>query len=171
LKIDLCVAVAVTDKLSIDVDHGLVEAAVHAALSVGLQTAPAEIAELAGEAVEVSVHVTDDAEMRVLNRTYRGIDRSTDVLSFSLLAETRGPVVARPPGWRPQLGEIVLSYPRIERQARDLGHSTRLELAWLTTHGALQLLGFTHATDEDAERMEALERAALEMLGLSDAAT
>jgi probable rRNA maturation factor len=121
-----------------------------------------------GEPVEVSIRVTDDAEMRRLNLEYRGVDRPTDVLSFSFLPEGEEVDIGRVPGQARLLGEIILSYPYAQRQAVDLGHSVRKELAWLTIHGSLQLLGYRHDTEEEATRMEAIEQAALSALGLSD---
>jgi probable rRNA maturation factor len=100
--------------------------------------------------------------MQALNLQYRGVDRSTDVLSFSLLAD--GPDVPMFPDWPLQLGEIVLSVSTSERQAIDLGHSLDTELAWLAIHGALQLLGYAHESDEAAAHMEALEQDALRAL-------
>lgn len=113
---------------------------------------------------EVSIRVTDDEEMRRLNREYRGLDRPTDILSFSFVADD-GPDLSVPPDWPMPLGEIAISRPHAERQAAELNHSTELELAWLTVHGTLQLLGYAHETEEEAQRMEALEREALRMIG------
>lgn len=116
-------------------------------------------------AVEVSIRITDDQEMHRLNRQYRGVDKPTDVLSFSFVAEQAGPPVVQPPEWPLQLGEIALSWQRAELQARDLGHSLAMELAWLTIHGTLQLLGYAHETEEEAEHMEELERVSLRAAG------
>lgn len=115
--------------------------------------------------IEVSVRVTDEAEMRRLNREYRGVDRPTDVLSFSFLDQQEGPAISYPPGWPVALGEIAVSHPRAKLQAAELGHSIEMELAWLVIHGGLQLLGYTHDTDEEAEHMEDLEQRALRSLG------
>ena len=66
------------------------------------------------------------------------------------------------------LGEIVVSYPFAQRQASELQHSVEMEIAWLVIHGTLQLLGYTHDTDETAEAMERLEMKALEACGFSE---
>lgn len=113
-------------------------------------------------AVEVSVRVTGDAEIRQLNRTYRGVDRATDVLSFAL-QETGSPTPASDAPL--PLGDVIISYPYAERQAAELEHGVPMEVAWLVIHGTLQLLGYYHATDQEAERMEALEAVALRSLG------
>jgi probable rRNA maturation factor len=114
---------------------------------------------------EVGVRITDDAEMHRLNREYRGVDRPTDVLSFSFIEEHDGPQLHLTPDMPLQLGEIAVSYPYVVRQAEELGHPDRMELAWLVIHGTLQLLGYTHDTEDDAQRMEGLERVALRALG------
>lgn len=122
---------------------------------------------LADRAVEISILVTDDDGIQRLNRAYRGIDRPTDVLSFSLVTDDGGNVAAAPGAEVTALGDIVLSYPYASRQAAELGHATEMELAWLVIHGTLQLVGYTHDTDATAEHMEALEHAALRRLGFS----
>jgi probable rRNA maturation factor len=166
LDLALNVVVDVAATVSSPVDTELVEAAVRTAVATGLERAPASLPEGVARLLEVSVRVTDDIEMHGLNLRYRGVDRSTDVLSFSLLSEGGDPSLVPPAGRPVQLGDVALSYPKIESQARELQHSIALELAWLTIHGTLQLLGYTHATEDDAARMEALERKALDALGL-----
>jgi probable rRNA maturation factor len=143
-------------------EHALTEA-VQRALAV----AASDSDRVPGRGVEVSVRVTDDEQMQRLNREYRGVDKPTDVLSFSFLegAEEPAGAVSPPLDWPLPLGEIAISYERVERQASDLGHSAKMELAWLAIHGALQLVGYRHETDEEAAQMEALERAALQALG------
>jgi probable rRNA maturation factor len=115
--------------------------------------------------VEVSVRVTDNAEMHRLNREYREVDRPTDVLSFSFIESADDINLATQGEGSGHLGQIALSYEYCVAQEAELGHSVEKELAWLTIHGTLQLLGLTHYTDEDAEHMEALEGIALRSLG------
>ncbi len=90
--------------------------------------------------VELSVLVTDDARMRVLNRDYRGRDAPTDVLSFPSLA------APLPDGVR-RLGDLALSCDRAAQQAREIGHSLACEIRFLCLHGVLHLLGYDHETD------------------------
>lgn len=99
----------------------------------------------------VSVHLADDALLRELNRTYRGLDRPTDVLSF-LLGEEEGAA----------LGDVVLSRPRASAQAAVYGHSELRELCYLAVHGTLHLLGYD---DADAEGEAAMAAKAEEVLG------
>ena len=96
---------------------------------------------------ELSILITDDDEICSLNRDYRGIDRPTDVLSFSQL-EGEGPVVL------PHLlGDVVISWETAQRQASELGHEVPLEMKRLLVHGVLHLLGFDHEKDEEAARI------------------
>lgn len=93
--------------------------------------------------VEISVLVTDDASLRELNRTYRGEDKATDVLSFG----QDGPDMASWPEDAPRmLGDVVISYPRVVEQAQKAGWREDDELLWLVIHGVLHLLGYD---DED----------------------
>ena len=148
-------------------DEELLRRAVEEALAADEAVGGPDAGLQGREPVEVSIRVTDDPEMHRLNLQYRGVDRPTDVLSFSFLGEGEEVDISPPPGWPRPLGEIVLSYPYAQRQARELGHSVSKELAWLTIHGSLQLLGYRHDTDDAAESMEALEQAALTALGLN----
>lgn len=142
----------------------LLTRAVRVALSIAATDSPLPPAP-AG--YQVSLRLTDDDEIRRLNRDYRNVNRPTDVLSFSFVAGQEGLALQLPPGWPVELGEIVISRPYAARQAADLGHPLATELAWLVIHGALQLLGYQHAAEPEAAHMEALEREALAALGIS----
>ncbi|HVC34255.1 MAG TPA: rRNA maturation RNase YbeY [Chloroflexota bacterium] len=109
--------------------------------------------------VEISLVVTDDAEIQALNLAYRGKDCPTDVLSFS---QAEGPVgFPETPGTPRPLGDIVISYDRVRAQASEYGHSERRELAYLAVHGLLHLLGFDHESEPQRETMRRAEEAAL----------
>jgi probable rRNA maturation factor len=117
--------------------------------------------------IEVSVLVTDDAALHALNRDYRGVDAPTDVLSFAAEDETSGPTFVLPPGTPRYLGDIAISYERAVAQAAEYGHSRERELAYLTAHGVLHLLGYDHDRGaEDAAAMRAREEATMDRLGL-----
>lgn len=114
--------------------------------------------------VELGLVITDDETIRQLNRSYRGKDETTDVLSFALMENRQGeaetPFVS-PPDGTTHLGEVLLSYPRAAIQARERKHSLEQELALLVIHGVLHLLGYR---DEDAAaeaRMRAAEKRVL----------
>jgi probable rRNA maturation factor len=116
-----------------------------------------------GEA-EVSVTLTDNAHIHELNRTYRGIDRPTDVLSFAL-NESQEPEISGGPAVN-VLGDLVISVERAREQAADYGHSVRREVAFLTVHGMLHLLGYDHMEESDREEMEAEQRYVMKKLGI-----
>ena len=114
---------------------------------------------------EVSVTLTDNAYIHTLNKEYRGIDRPTDVLSFAL-NESEEPATEGGPDIN-VLGDLIISVERAEEQAKEYGHSVRREVAFLTVHGMLHLLGYDHMQDEEREEMEAEQRFVMEKLGIS----
>jgi probable rRNA maturation factor len=112
---------------------------------------------LEGEGVDdgtaVSILVTDDDEVRVLNRQFLGVDEATDVLSFP--EESGEPFPGDDPAY---LGDIAIALPTAARQAAELGHSLDAEVAHLLVHGLLHLKGYDHvASAEDESRMRARE--------------
>jgi probable rRNA maturation factor len=112
---------------------------------------------------EITILLTDDGEMRELNRTWRGKDFPTNVLSFPA-AEPIGAATARPT----PLGDIVLAAETVLAEAAEQGITPAAHAAHLVVHGMLHLLGFDHERDEDAEAMEALETNVLDGLGIAD---
>jgi probable rRNA maturation factor len=150
-----------------DIDESLLANAVRAALEAMQDAEEEPPIDLATSQVEISILITDDSEIQRLNREYRGVDRPTDILSFSLVADDEGKVAALPADTVQSLGDIVISYGYAARQAVEIGHPVAMELAWLIIHGTLQLMGYMHDTDADAEHMEALERTALQHLGFT----
>ena len=116
------------------------------------------------EAAEVSVTLTDDAHIHELNRTYRGIDRATDVLSFALTESEEPEILGAPSG--EVLGDIIISVERAREQAMAYGHSYLRELSFLTVHGMLHLLGYDHMEEAERLEMEAEQREIMEELGL-----
>ena len=109
---------------------------------------------------ELSVVLTDDAEQRVLNRDWRGIDKSTNVLSFPQI-EPFGPVSGL-------LGDIILARETLEREAAEQGVSFEDHFTHLVVHGFLHLLGYDHMDDDEALAMEGLETQILASLGVAD---
>ena len=110
---------------------------------------------------ELSIALVDDREMRRLNLEYRGIDRSTDVLSFALQEAEEPPILGSQEGLESFpiiLGDVILSIDTIQQQAQEFGHSFEEELYFLVIHGILHLVGYDHQTDEEAHVMENLER-------------
>lgn len=108
-----------------------------------------------GRSAEVSLLLTDDPGIRELNRSHRGVDRATDVLSFGQ-RERRTWKDPLPPQEQ-VLGDLVISLPAIQRQARRHGEPWEQELLRVAIHGLLHLLGYDHATPVDRLRMFALQ--------------
>ncbi len=131
-----------------------------------VRAAAEKVGELYGvENGEVSVTLTDNAYIHQLNRQYRQIDRPTDVLSFAL-NESVEPDIENGPDID-VLGDIILSVERAREQAADYGHSLRREIAFLTVHGMLHLLGYDHMEEADRLEMEKEQRYVMEQLGIS----
>ena len=107
---------------------------------------------------ELGILITGDEKVHELNRLYRGIDCTTDVLSFAL---TEGDDFVAPPDGLLHLGEVIVSYPQAERQAREMHKDVKQEMALLLVHGILHLLGYDHAEEEEEKLMRAKEAALL----------
>jgi probable rRNA maturation factor len=107
-------------------------------------------ARLPNRPVTVAVRLTDDSEMERLN-TYE--HHATDVLSFS--------------GWGEHLGDIAISWPAVQRQARDYGHTAETELALLCVHALLHLLGWDHYEEIETREMWRLTLKGLKRSGLT----
>lgn len=123
------------------------------------RAALAETPALPAGDYELTILLTDDEEMRRLNRDWRRKDAPTNVLSFPARNDLSGPGL---------LGDIALGYETLSEEARAGGIALPDHVAHLVVHGVLHLLGFDHDDDRDAERMEALERQALAALGIAD---
>jgi probable rRNA maturation factor len=135
--------------------RSLVEKAVDAALG--------EARAGAGAGSELSVVFSDDEHVRGLNSAWRGKDKPTNVLSFPAF-----PVDGPGAGIPPMLGDIVLAAETVAREAELEGKPLDHHISHLVIHGLLHLLGHDHEDDAEAERMEALEQAALARLAIPD---
>ena len=132
--------------------RALSERAVEAALAAVGAPPPSRTGE---EPVELSILFTDNAAIQRLNAQYRGKDKPTNVLAFP---QSSGPL----------LGDIVLAYETVRDEAALAGKPFRAHMAHLIIHGFLHLLGYDHGREDEAETMEALEREALEKIGIAD---
>ena len=103
--------------------------------------------------VEVSCVLVDDERIYEINREYRHIDRSTDVISFAMEDNDQFYVEGMPR----TLGDIFISVDHAKKQAEEYGHSLRREMCFLFTHGILHLLGYDHMTDEQEKEMFGLQ--------------
>jgi probable rRNA maturation factor len=118
-------------------------------------------------AVEVSIRFTSDEEVRTLNASWRGKDKATNVLSFPMLEPDE--LDALPLADELLLGDIVLAQGVCAAEAADKSVPIETHATHLIVHGMLHLLGYDHETgDEEADAMEAVERAALASLGIAD---
>ena len=126
-------------------------------LDAALAVARADGAVPDGATLEVSLVFTDDAAMRELNRKWRGKDSPTNVLSFPQPRMPHAPI-----------GDIVLGFETVKREAGLAGKPLEAHISHLVVHGFLHLLGYDHEIPEDAEHMERLEREGLSMIGIAD---
>jgi probable rRNA maturation factor len=143
----------------------LVEAAARAAFEA------AERPEILGGApAEMSLVLADDTLVQTLNRDYRDKDKPTNVLSFALLddLDDTDDVLAREQGMPILIGDVILAFETVQREAREQGKSVGDHLTHLVIHGVLHLLGYDHQSDPDADRMERLETSILARMGIAD---
>lgn len=107
---------------------------------------------------EVSVSLINNKEIKELNRDYRGVDSETDVLSFPLDDEFDMGL--------PLLGDIIISVEKALEQAEEYGHSVEREIAYLTAHSMLHLMGYDHMEIEEKEEMRNKEKLIMKNLGI-----
>ena len=105
---------------------------------------------------EVSVSFVNNDEIKNLNRDFRGVDKETDVLSFPIEDDFHVGVML--------LGDIIISTPKVIEQAQEYGHSIQRELAYLTTHSMLHLMGYDHLNDKDKAIMRKKEKEIMKKL-------
>lgn len=124
---------------------------------------------------EISLVLTTDEEIQRTNREFREIDRVTDVLSFPMVDyETPGDFsfleddedAFHPDTGELLLGDIMISIPRMRRQAEEYGHGEIREFAFLVAHSMFHLMGYDHMTAEEAKVMEEKQEAVLDSLGI-----
>lgn len=139
--------------------------------------------------VMLTLLITDDSGIQEMNQQYRQQNKPTDVLSFPLLdapivqapaeqlwvpqeedgsathASEQPPTFVTPPGMVTNLGDIMMSWPTIERQAHEAGHTTLRELLYLLSHGVLHLIGYDDQTEAGYQAMIGLQEAALKAAG------
>lgn len=113
-----------------------------------------------GDEVEMTVRIVDEAESHELNLTYRGKDRSTNVLSFPFECPDEVEL--------PLLGDLVICRQVVEREAAEQDKPLMAHWAHMVVHGSLHLLGYDHIEDEEAEEMESLETQIMQGLGFDD---
>ena len=97
----------------------------------------------------VTITLTDGENIRKINKEYRNIDKATDVLSFTMFEKDE--LV------QDVLGDIVISIPKVEEQAKEYGHSFERELSYMVVHGFYHLMGYDHIKEEDKKEMRPKE--------------
>ncbi len=123
-----------------------------ARLTLDLESAPVD--------ADITIVLTDDAQLHELNKEFLGVDAPTDVLSFPASESD-------PETGTPYLGDILISIPRATEQAQASGHSVEAEVQLLVVHGTLHLMGHDHAEAEEKARMWAAQAEVMARLGLS----
>lgn len=113
--------------------------------------------------VSFNLIIVDNEYIHELNRTYRNIDRETDVITFAL--EDEDSIIL--PSDERVLGDIYISIDKAESQALEYGHSLLRELSFLAVHGFYHLLGYDHMTEDDEKVMFAKQEEVLEEYGIS----
>ncbi|MBQ7668189.1 MAG: rRNA maturation RNase YbeY [Clostridia bacterium] len=116
--------------------------------------------------VEVSIVVTDNARIKILNNKHRNIDRETDVLSFPGYEKDEWEEIKKTDEYA-ILGDIVISKEKVIEQAKEYGNTFEREFAYLLTHGMLHLMGYDHMIDEEKMVMRKKEEEILNKLNLS----
>lgn len=161
----------------VESDHWQKAGSAKAAIRRALERAAAT---LSAKTAEIAIVLTDDAAMRRLNRNWRGVDAATNVLAFPARNVAPRIAVRRHSAGRADgapscgnhlckhLGDIVLAYETVEREARRGGKPLDHHLAHLAVHGFLHLLGYDHVNDAQARRMETTERTILRDLAVPD---
>lgn len=139
------------------------------ALEADLTKAMNVVAELEALSPQTEVDITlvDDAAIHELNRTYRGIDRPTDVLSFALNEGEEEPEVDDDE-IEHLLGDVIISAPTAVRQGEEYGHGLEREMTYLAVHGMLHLLGYDHMEEKDKLIMRKREEEVLRRLDLAE---
>lgn len=114
--------------------------------------------------LQMTIRIVDEAEIVELNKTYRGKDGATNVLSFPFDAPPGLPAEAQ----EPELGDVVICAAVVSREAQSQNKSPVAHWAHMIVHGSLHLLGYDHQTEGEAQKMESLEREVLHELGFAD---
>lgn len=118
----------------------------------------------------MSVTLTTPEHIRILNGTYRKIDKETDVLSFPMFDKKELDLLVKeqiPLPIQEILGDIVISIERVQQQAEEYGHSFERELAYMLVHGFYHLMGYDHIEEQDKMQMRPKEEKILEQLHIT----
>ena len=117
----------------------------------------------------ITVTFTNPENIQRINKEYRNIDKPTDVLSFPMFEkeELDKKVQEKDFSYQDILGDIVISIPKVQEQAKEYGHSFERELAYMLVHGFYHLMGYDHIEEEDKKEMRTKEENILKTLNIS----
>ena len=124
--------------------------------------------KMEGLKLYISITLTNPKSIKEINKTYRNIDKETDVLSFPMFEkEELDNMKKNNYQVDDVLGDIIISVDKVERQAKEYGHSFERELAYMCVHGFFHLIGYDHIKDEDKKKMRAKEDEVLNEMGIT----
>ena len=116
----------------------------------------------------INVILTNPENIRKANKEYRNIDKETDVLSFPMFEkEEIEEILINGNDIQDILGDIIISIPRVEEQAKEYGHSFEREFAYMLIHGFYHLMGYDHMEEEDKKQMRKKEELVLDKLNIN----
>jgi len=146
-------------QINLEIQYDLVPVKVRKSIRKAVLSALLNLAPL--QELQITVLICDDEYMRNLNLTYRGVDKSTDVLSF----ENQ---YSLPDSKALYMGDIAISYPAALRQSTTAGHNIQAEMSLLTVHGVLHLFGYDHQNDNEKKRCGRNRNQILQSLGYGE---
>lgn len=116
----------------------------------------------------ITITLTNAENIRKINKQFRNIDKATDVLSFPMFDkdELENKIKNRLFEHEDVLGDIIISIPRVEEQAKEYGHSFERELSYMVVHGFYHLMGYDHIKEEDKKEMRPKEERILNQLNI-----
>ena len=128
-----------------------------------------EVEHLPKKNLLVSVTLTNPKNIKRINKEYRNIDQSTDVLSFPMFEKEELDKMINEPNWEYNdiLGDMIISIEQVEIQAKDYGHSFKRELSYMVVHSFYHLMGYDHIKEEDKNEMRPKEEYVLNELGIT----
>ena len=118
-----------------------------------------EVEHINPTSLYICVTLTDPKNIREINKEYRNIDKATDVLSFPMFEKDELVQKIKEKSFEHEdvLGDIVISIPKVEEQAKEYGHSFERELSYMVVHGFYHLMGYDHIKEEDKKEMRPKE--------------
>lgn len=128
-----------------------------------------EVENLPNKKLLVSITLTNPKNIRELNKEYRNIDKSTDVLSFPMFEKEEINKMVKENKWEYNdiLGDMVISIEQVQIQAEEYGHSFERELSYMVVHSFYHLMGYDHIKEEDKQVMRPKEEYVLNKLGIT----